>query len=239
MTPNDRARFRALVKERAQGQPVAYLVGRREFFSISFAVNRHVLIPRPETEVLVSTVLGIVPEEAAARILDIGTGSGAIAISVALHRGNTTIIAIDPSREALDVARGNADRLEVLTRVDFREGDLFAPLEANERFDVIVSNPPYVPTGDIATLERDVRDFEPHSALDGGADGLHFIRRLIVEAPARLKDDGWLAIEFGIDQHEPIRELLCATNHYQDLRFIADVARRPRVVVARLRSTPS
>ena len=233
----DRTRFRDLVKERTKGKPVAYLVGTREFYSLDFEVNPSVLIPRPETEVLVSEAIHRLAADTPSRFLDIGTGSGAIAISLAVHRPLATGIAVDISRDALDVARRNGTKHKTDERLTFAESDLFSSLAKEERFDVIVSNPPYVRDHEWTALDPEVRNFEPRTALHAGEDGLDIFRRLIAEAPTWLNPGGWLLAEFGIDQVAALRDLIDQSSAYDKPIFIDDHARKPRVYCVRLKST--
>lgn len=200
VSPADTAAFRALVARRAAGEPVAYLTGRREFYGLDFRVTPDVLIPREETELLVDLAL----ETQAARILDLGTGSGCLAIAVAKQRPQAAVTAADASAAALAVARDNAVRHGVNIR--FLQGDWFAPL-AGERFDLILANPPYVAERDPHLARGDVR-FEPRSALAAGADGLDDIRRIVAQAPAHLVPGGQLCFEHGYDQAAAAAALL-------------------------------
>jgi len=198
------AQFAEWVERRAAGEPLAYLVGEAEFRGRVFQVSPAVLIPRPETEVLIDLALARLKTQKSARVVDLGTGSGIVAISLALECPSAEIVAVDLSPDALIVARNNAARLGAA--VDFREGDWFAPL-AGERFDLIVSNPPYVADGD-PHLVRDGLPFEPLMALTDGADGLDCIRRIVAAAPHHLNQGGWLLFEHGYDQGEASRNLL-------------------------------
>lgn len=200
VSPADTAAFRALVARRAASEPVAYLTGRREFYGLDFRVTPDVLIPREETELLVDLAL----ETQAARILDLGTGSGCLAIAVAKQRPQAAVTAADASAAALAVARDNAVRHGVNIR--FLQGDWFAPL-AGERFDLILANPPYVAERDPHLARGDVR-FEPRSALAAGADGLDDIRRIAAQAPAHLVPGGQLCFEHGYDQAAAAAALL-------------------------------
>src|SRR5207253_16245 len=175
-----------LVRRRSEGCPVAYLVGRKEFYSLSFEVNPSVLIPRPATETLVMECLKLTREIPAPRVLDVGTGSGNIAIAVAARHPGAQVVATDVRPEALEVARRNAVANKVADRVRFLQGDLFEPVPPGERFHFILSNPPYVQHDEWQRLEVNVRDYEPRQALDGGATGLGVIHRLIDAAPAVL-----------------------------------------------------
>ncbi|MHB8717307.1 MAG: peptide chain release factor N(5)-glutamine methyltransferase [Candidatus Dormibacteria bacterium] len=189
------AAIRELVRRRGAGEPVAYITGEREFYGRAFSVTRDVLVPRPETELLVSLALAEARRRGGdVRIADLGTGSGAIAISLAAELPNSEIVAGDVSGAALAVAASNAARHGVEERVSFAEGAWAAPLDG-QVFDIIVSNPPYVATAALATLDRDVRDFEPRLALDGGDDGLDAYRELLPGATACLAPQGWLGVE--------------------------------------------
>lgn len=196
--------FMEWVERRAAGEPLAYLVGEAEFRGRVFQVSPAVLIPRPETEVLIDLALEKLRGLTAPKVLDLGTGSGIVAISLALECPAARVAAVDVSKEALSVARNNAGRLGAA--VDFREGDWFAPL-AGEEFDLIVANPPYVAAGD-PHLALNGLPFEPQLALTDGADGLSCIRQIVAGAPAYLKVGGWLLFEHGYDQGEVSRNLL-------------------------------
>jgi len=221
-------RYRDLVKRRAEGEPTAYLTGAREFYGRRFAVDARVLVPRPETEQLVEAALAALPEGGAA--LDLGTGSGAVAVSLALGRPGARVTAVDLSAEALEVARGNAAALGAA--VEFLAGDLFAPLPAGARFDVIASNPPYVPTGELASLQREVRR-EPRLALDGGLDGLGVLRRLVEAAPRWLAPGGALVLEMH-ESHLTSLPALCRAAGFAHAEALRDLAGLPRLTVARM-----
>ena len=237
-----RGAYRGLVKQRAEGKPVAYLVGRREFYSLDFAVTPDVLIPRPETEFLVVGLLDAVkarPGGAAGelKIADVGTGSGILAIVAALKLPKARVTAVDRSRGALEVARGNAAAHQVNDRIEFIESDLFAAVPADRRFDFIVSNPPYITTAEMAALARDVREFEPQSALEAGPRGTEVIERLVPQAAERLSGGGQLFIEISPQLHDAVRKIIAAESRLDDLPTIDDHGRRPRVVVARRRAS--
>lgn len=195
-----RTAFRELVKQRAAGKPVAHLLGRKEFYSLELEVSPAVLVPRGDSEWLVTEAEALGKAMDAPTILDVGTGSGCLAIALAVRLKSASVSAIDVSEEALAVARRNAEKHKVADRVRFLHGDLFAPLADDDRFDLIVSNPPYVTTAALAALAPEVRDQEPRLALDGGPDGFAVIDRLIAEAGTRLKPAGYLLCEVGHDQ---------------------------------------
>jgi release factor glutamine methyltransferase len=228
-----RQRFRELVRRRLEGCPVAYLVGRKEFFSLEFEVGPAVLIPRPDSELLVTECLALVKPLSAPRVLDLGTGSGNLAVAVAHQHKAAQVTAVDISPDALAVARGNAERNGVADRIRFLEGDLFAPVPAGETFDVVLSNPPYIPHGDIPGLPAGVRDYEPHRALDGGASGFEVFNRLVDGALAFLKPEGHLLIEIGSPQEAPARQRLQQRPHYELGPTLYDASRHPRVLRAR------
>lgn len=235
LSPEERAAFRALVRRRAAYEPVAYILGEREFFSRSFEVNPAVLVPRPETEHLVEEVLGWAEgrEQQPLRVLDIGTGSGALAVVLACELPQARVVATDISAEALEVARRNAERHGVAERVELRQGDLWAPArdEPPGSFDVIVSNPPYVETSVRASLMADVRDYEPHLALFAGRDGLDVLRGLIPGVPKYLASPGIFACEYGSSQRDAVRGLMESAGGWSAVRDIIDLQKLPRGVV--------
>ncbi|MFO1303977.1 MAG: peptide chain release factor N(5)-glutamine methyltransferase [Burkholderiales bacterium] len=220
--------FFALAKRRREGEPVAYLTGVKEFWGLPLRVTSAVLVPRPETETLVELALESIPRDAAARVLDLATGSGAVALAIAHERPRASVIATDVSRDALDVARGNAERL-ALKNVAFVESDWWTAVEG--RFDAIVSNPPYVETGD-PHLEGDVR-FEPQRALVPPGDALSALRTIVTRAPAFLEPRGLLAVEHGYDQSEAVQALMRAAG-FDAIAVRRDLAGIPRVVGGRL-----
>ena len=219
--------FMAWVERRAAGEPLAYLVGEAEFRGRVFEVSPAVLIPRPETEVLIDLALERLHGLAAPQVLDLGTGSGIVAISLALECPAAAVVAVDLSAGAISVARSNAGRLGA--PVDFRQGDWFAPV-AGESFDLIVANPPYVAAGD-PHLSRDGLPFEPQLALSDGADGLTCIRRIVGGAPGHLKPGGWLLFEHGHDQGAASRNLLTSAGFKKPATF-PDLAGSDRVSIA-------
>jgi release factor glutamine methyltransferase len=227
-----RAAFRELVRRRAAGAPVAYLVGRKEFYALTLHVSPAVLIPRPDTETLVAEFLTLFKGHPGPLAVDVGTGSGAIALACASQHRTARLVATDRSAEALDVARANANRLQLADRVAFREGDLLAPARPDAPFDAILSNPPYIPTDVIPTLEPGVRDHEPHLALDGGPDGLAVVRRLVEQAAPLLRPGGHLLLEIGTAQEAPVRDLIAARPALELAPTVKDAAGHPRVVRA-------
>lgn len=224
-----------LLERRLRREPVAYILGRQEFWSLDFRVTEAVLIPRPETERLVEIALEIASRSnRPPSILDIGTGSGAIAVSLATELPNATIWATDISPEVLAIARGNARRHGVERAIRFLAGDLWAALDGVDlRFDLVVSNPPYVPSAEIDHLEPEVSRWEPRLALDGGMDGLDFYRRMASSAPMRLACGGALVLEVGADMGTQVVSLFQASKHYGEVKVVRDYAGRDRVVVAR------
>ncbi len=219
-----------LLERRYRGEPIQYLVGETEFYGLPFKVTRDVLIPRPETEHLVEKVLALAKGFEPVRVVDVGTGSGAIAVTIAHHLRKAEVTALDLSGAALAVARENAEHNGVGEGIRFLEGDLLAPV-AGESFDIVVSNPPYVPNTDRALIAVEVREFEPPLALFAGEDGLDVYRRLIPEAFAALVPGGFLALEMGFSQAENVRTLLSGAG-FAGVEFIADLQGIPRVASA-------
>ena len=224
------AQYREYIRQRVARQPVAYIIGQREFMGLTFKVTPAVLVPQPDTEVLVQAALDRLQATPTARVADIGTGSGAIVLSLLYYMKQLRAAAVDISPAALKVAAANAAALGVVDRATFYEGDLLAPL-AGETFTAIVSNPPYIPTADIAGLAPEVRSAEPMGALDGGADGLAFYRRLVAEAPSLLLPGGFLAVEVGVHEAQPVAEMAAAQTVYGRTEILKDLAGIDRVVV--------
>jgi release factor glutamine methyltransferase len=228
-----RQKFRELVRRRVEGCPVAHLVGRKEFYSLEFEVTPAVLVPRADTETLVDEALRLAKPLPAPHVLDVGTGSGCIAVTLAHQHKGARVTAVDVGPEALAVAARNAARHGVADRVRFLEGDLFGPISPGESFDFVVSNPPYIPQAEIARLAREVRDHEPRLALDGGPDGFAVIDRLLAGAAAYLKPGGWLLVEIGTDQKTAALARVAAQPGYQTAKVLDDRAGRPRVLSVR------
>ena len=222
-----------LIGKRLEGCPVAYLVGKKEFYNLELEASPAVLIPRPDSELVVMECLKLAKALPHPTIIDIGTGSGNLAIAVAKHLPNARVTATDRSAEALALARKNAERHGVAERMRFLVGDLFAPVSAEERFDFVLSNPPYIPTADISHLPAGVRDFEPHLALDGGADGFAVFDRLIDQARGRLVEGGYLLVEIGAPQEDPARQRISQYAELELLPTVYDYSRHPRVLAAR------
>jgi release factor glutamine methyltransferase len=229
LEPAELAAYRALIARRAAGEPTQYLTGRREFYGRPFAVDPRVLIPRPETELLVEAVMQAVPKDHALRILDLCTGTGCVGITLALERPAARVVATEISPGAAEVARANATALGAADRFEVRVGDLFAPVEGEAPFDVVVANPPYVPTAEMATLSAEVRK-EPAGALDGGDDGLDLIRRIVAGAPRCLVPGGLLALEIGDRQGPAVHSLLEGAG-YGSVRIERDLARHDRLAL--------
>ncbi len=237
-TEAERAQFRELIQRRVAGWPVAYLIGSREFYLLSFDVDPRVLIPRPDTETLVLEALNRLKPLTAPDVLDVGTGSGCIAISIAHQKNDARVMATDISPDALAVAQQNAIKHHVAERITFRQGDLFAPLAPESRFDLIVSNPPYIAHAEFAALAPEVRDHEPRLALDGGPDGLAFYRRIAHDVGPFLKPGGSLLLEVGYTQEAAVRALLAAEPELEVGPTLKDMGGHPRVVTARKKPPP-
>ncbi|MBO7726408.1 MAG: peptide chain release factor N(5)-glutamine methyltransferase [Thermoguttaceae bacterium] len=238
-TDPERTAFRELVKRRAAGEPSAYLIGHKDFYSLDFDVNADVLIPRPETETLVLEGVeflrarakenaGFVP-----RVLDIGTGSGALAVALARNLPAARLVAVDISAPALAMAKKNAEKHSVADRIEFRESDLFAAVGAGERFDLIVSNPPYVSQSEYDALDRSVRDFEPRIALLSGEKGTEIVARIVADAPAHLEPGGRLLIEISPMIAEASLEFFQDSPFIQ-FNIINDYAGLKRVILAEI-----
>ena len=238
---HQRDAFWHTLKRRARREPVAYITGVQEFWSLEFTVNRHVLIPRPETERVVELALELLGSCPAPRILDLGTGSGCIAVTLASQLPQARVWACDVSAEALAVARANAVAHNVAGRMTFMQTDMRRRLEgqphgAAPTFDLIVSNPPYIAGPEFAALQAEVRDWEPRLALDGGKDGLDFYRRLLQDCPVQLRPGGWLVMEVGSTQSEAVMRMAKSQDNLSECRLSYDYAGLPRVVSVRRHS---
>ena len=225
------ASYVALVERRLAGEPIQYITGETEFYGLPFLVTHDVLIPRPETEHLVEKAIERADRFQAPRIVDVGAGSGAICVTLACKLPHAVITAIELSSPALALAHQNAERNGVSGHIRFVRGDLLAPVK-EERFEIVVSNPPYVPAGDRASLAFEVREFEPALALFAGVDGLDVCRRLIPAAFSALTPGGFLALEIGFGQEQAIARLLMDSG-FENIEFVPDLQKIPRVACAR------
>ncbi len=221
--------FNSYIQRRLKNEPIAYIIGKCEFMGLDFKLNEHTLIPRADTEILVEKVLSIIEQENIKKVLDIGTGSGAIAVSIAKHK-DVDVLALDINKDALYMAKENA-RANGVDKVRFLQSNLFENVE--EKFDMIVSNPPYIETEEIQKLEPNVKDFEPILALDGGEDGLDFYREIIAKAKLYLNDKGYLAFEIGYNQAKAVSSLM--EKEFKEIEILKDLASLDRVVLGRLK----
>jgi len=227
-------KYWAFLKRRAKGEPVAYITGKREFWSLELEVTPDVLIPRPETEILVEHAINILKERESPLILDIGTGSGAIAIALAKEIKDAFIWATDISERALEVAKKNAKKHDVENRIYFLKGDLFDAIrDKNIKFHLIISNPPYVSEKEYKELPREIKDWEPKRALFGGEDGLFFIKRIVRNSPIFLYPGGYLLIEISPTQVDKIKKLIEKTSCFESIKFLKDYSGRFRAINAR------
>lgn len=232
--------FLDLLDKRRKGYPLQYILGTQEFMGLSFEVGEGVLVPRPDTEVLVESIIEIAKTEDfidrdQLRILDIGTGSGAITLSLAYYIRNSKVFSVDISDKALEIAKKNSERLGLDHKVTFLKGDLFNPikrLDGEMKFDIIVSNPPYIPSGEIDSLQKEVAKYEPRLALDGGIDGLDFYRKIVCKSPLFLDNKGLLAFEIGYNQGNSLKNLLHENKGFKNIIIRKDLAGHDRVVFA-------
>ena len=237
--PDERHVFKQLLRRRACREPLQYILGRAAFRELELVADPRALIPRPETEVLVEEVLawGKGRKAGLGRVMDVGTGTGAVSVSLAVEGACTRILASDISEGALDVAKLNARRHGVEELLDFRRGSLFEMVDSEEVFDVIVSNPPYVATGERASLQPEILDWEPTEALFAGDEGLDVINPLIVGAPEHLIVGGLLALEVGLDQVERVAGQIEDSGRFETVRVRRDLNGLPRIVMAERRAT--
>lgn len=232
-------KFFKLVNIRKSGYPLQYILKKQEFMGLDFFVDEGVLVPRPDTEVLVEKIIDIVEkgyfkDNESLNILDIGTGSGAITLSLAHYIKNSLLYSVDISKKALEIANENMMNLGLENRVKLLEGDLLDKLDSSliDKFNIIVSNPPYIPSKDIDDLQIEVSKYEPRLALDGGLDGLDFYKRIIDKAPLYLKENGLLAFEIGYNQAKELKNLLSKSRGFRDIEVIKDLGGNDRVVIA-------
>lgn len=239
LTRTELAAFKAFIQRRRNREPVAYITGTREFWGIDFTVTPDVLIPRPETEFMVEESLKLIPPDISSgrfRLIDVGTGSGAVAVALAVNRPGHTYFASDISQKAITIASQNATQNSVSKDIFFFVGELFDALSPDElKFDLIVSNPPYIPTYQIAGLAPEVGTYEPLSALDGGTEGVDVIGKIVKDAPLYLKKNGMLMMEIGFDQKARMEQIVADDGRYSDLKFIRDYSGHDRVAQMRLK----
>lgn len=223
-----------MAEERSLGKPIQYIIGYREFMGLNFKVDKNVLIPRCDTEILVESALGRLPSDREVLVADVGTGSGAIGVSIAHYMPKAKVFATDRDEGALGVARTNAKIHGVEDRVQFLKGDMFSAFgdQFIGMFDAVISNPPYIPTGEIDILSTDVSKYEPRAALDGGEDGLDFYKEISSKGHLFLKDDGFIALEVGYGQALPVSKILQNRGGYADICSIEDLSGIERVVIA-------
>jgi release factor glutamine methyltransferase len=231
LTESENEHVDRIADRRAAREPYQYIAGTQEFYGLDFVVTDRVLIPRPETELLVTRSIELLAGSSTPKFCEIGAGSGCICISILHNVPSATALGVDISADALEIARINAERNGVTERLTLRESDLFSSF-ADEHFDLIVSNPPYVPLTDLEELQPEVRDHEPHTALFGGPDGLTIIKRIVDEAPRFMRMEGHLLLEIGIEQSERVAEMFDRTIWSEPV-FLPDLQGIPRVVVAR------
>lgn len=226
--------YMSYIQRRSNDEPFAYIINSKEFMSLNFYVNENVLIPRPDTEILVEYIIEYCKNSNSdINIVDLCTGSGAIAVSLANYIPNCTVTAVDISKSALKIARKNADNHNVTKHISFGKFDVLNDISSLGKFDIIVSNPPYISKCDILTLDTTVKNYEPILALDGGDDGLMFYRNIVKHAPKMLNNGGIIALEIGYDQAEAVTELL--KSDFKDIKVIKDYSGNNRVITAKLR----
>jgi release factor glutamine methyltransferase len=227
-----RKKLQDLVARRIKREPISYILGRKEFWSLTVTVNPAVMVPRPDTEVLIEAALQLFSVDACLRVIDVGTGSGAIALALAKELPHASVIATDISAEALRVAERNADSNGICS-ITFLHGHLFGPVQSHAlAFDLVISNPPYIPTAQIAHLPPGLRDYEPHLAFDGGVDGLAFYREIAQQAPAVLKPGGFLLVEVGYNQNAAVRKIINDTDMFSPPETVLDLSGIQRVIKA-------
>jgi len=240
LQPEELSRFKIFIKRRLQKEPVAYIIGEKGFWSLDLKVTGDVLIPRPETEILVETALSLIPPEPGDRpfrILDLGTGSGAIVLALAKERPGHKYVGVDISQKAIDIARTNAQNHELEDSIAFLCGSWFQPLGPQKAsFDVIVANPPYVGRKELEALSPEISEYEPLLALDGGSDGLDALRIIITEAPEYINRGGWVLLEIGYGQRVVVEQLFLESDAYSDISTVRDYSGIDRVIRAKVRT---
>ncbi len=234
LTKEQSEHFFSLVTRRAKREPFQHISGVQEFYGLEFIVNKNVLIPRPETEILVEKTIEILREKSNARFCEIGIGSGCISISILHELKNISAIATDISTHALQIASLNSGRHRVSSRLELLISDCFSKINDNKKFDIIVSNPPYIDTKDFTDLQTEVRDYEPKIALTDGFDGLSIIKKIIIDSPKFLNPKGSLLIEIGFGQSEKVFEFAEKQNIWQSIDFLPDLQKIPRIAVLKL-----
>ncbi len=233
LTKDEYNEYNKMIDLRLQGVPVQYIVKKQEFMGLDFMVDKGVLIPRPDTEILVEKVLSHIKKDKEYRIIDIGTGSGAITVSLAKYIEKSYVYSVDISEKAIEIAKTNAEKHGVLSKINFLQGSLFEPIEnigIKGKIDILVSNPPYIPSKDIENLQVEVSKYEPKIALDGGEDGLDFYRKIIYHSRNYLKKGGYIALEVGHDQAQRVKEIMESYEEYVDIEITKDLAGIDRVV---------
>lgn len=232
LSDEETSRFQEILKRRQQREPFQYIVGKQEFCGLDFLVTKDVLIPRPETELIVESAIEILQNKENPRFLEIGVGSGCISVSILYENTTATAISLDISEKALQIALKNAKKHQVSDRLELKISNVFTKLK-KEKFDLIVSNPPYIDAGSFADLQPEVRDFEPEFALTDGKNGLSIIEKIIKDAPKFLKSEGFLLIEIGFNQSNEVRQM-CLPEIWQSVEFLEDLQGIPRTLKARL-----
>jgi len=232
LSADEEAGFQAVLERRAGREPLQYITGKQEFYGLDFIVSRDVLIPRPETEMIVENAVGILQPLAESRFCEIGVGSGCLSVSILHHAKTASAIGLDVSAKALEIAELNAEKHRVLERLSLKVSDVFDAL-TDEKFDLIVSNPPYIPRADVESLQAEVRDFEPLNALTDGDDGLSIIENIVRGAPRFLKPGGFLLLEIGFGQAEAVKGLF-ERKVWRSVEVLPDLQKIPRTVRAQV-----
>ena len=225
--------FQDFIKRRANREPFQHIAGKQEFWGLDFVVTPDVLIPRPETELIVETGIGILRNLENPKFCEVGIGSGCISVSILHEIKNAKAIGLDISNKALQIAKKNAEKNSILNRLDLMISDVFDDLDTTEKFDLIISNPPYIPIADVPNLQIEVRDFDPHIALTDGKDGLSIIEKIIGKSPECLKPDGFLVLEIGFNQSDKVRQMF-NLQIWQEIEFFRDLQGIPRIVKSRI-----